>query len=746
MGSAARPPPAVPPGSPFEEFFREFFDREHRRGAPERKATSLGSGFVVDAAGLIVTNNHVIAEADEITVTFADETRLPARVVGRDARTDLALLRVKPEKTVDRRLVRRLRCCPRRRLGARDRQPVRARRHGDRGYRLGAPSRHQCRTLRRLHPDRRLDQPRQFRRADVNPSGRGGRGQHRHLLAHRRQRRHRVRDSGQSAEPIVGQLEKYGKARRGWLGVRIQTVSDEIAQGLGLKRASGALVASLSKDSPAERGGIAVGDVILAFDGLPIGQMRRLPRWSRRPRSASRSTSWSGARAREKTLRIELGEFPEDEKTLAARTPDGSKPDDSVEVLGLKLSTVTEDLRKRFNLGEDVHGVIVTEVEADSPAADKHIRPGDIIRRVGPAQSKVASPAEVKDADRQGPRIADAHRAGSPRARGQPALRGDRTRQGLRSHGTGTGRRGAGRRPRRADGRRQVGAGAGAGRAHGRRGRQRRFDAASTESWRFLSARPGVEGARARAAPALRRPRRGPILFGRPLAGDGPVRDRTGPRAGQVADPRRRHGALSQDAERRDRGGPGDRLRAARTGCAGTRRRGAAALHARLAGADPQGAIACARQRFSAYLACVGGPGADRPAAARLARAPGGRMRAALAVRADSRSCPSARRSMRACDARFDAMLAAGALAEARRVAALGLDPSVPAMKAVGLLRSSPLRKVALAPRRRSGRAKRDTRRYAPPADDLVPPPDGPGPCHRGETFGNNALGNLFIY
>ena len=388
--------PRFPPGSPFEEFFREFFDREHRRGAPERKATSLGSGFVVDAAGLIVTNNHVIAEADEITVTFADETRLPARVVGRDAKTDLALLRVKPEKPLTV-------------ASFGDSDAVRV---GDWVLVIGNPfglgGTVTAGIVSARHRDINAGPYDDFIQTDasINRGNSGGpmfnlRGEVVGVSTAI------FSPTGASvgigfaipaslAEPIVGQLEKYGKARRGWLGVRIQTVSDEIAQGLGLKRASGALVASLSKDSPAERGGIAVGDVILAFDGLPIGQMRRLPRVVAQTPVGKPVDVVVWRKGARKTLRIELGEFPEDEKTLAARTPDGSKPDDSVEVLGLKLSTVTEDLRKRFNLGEDVHGVIVTEVEADSPAADKHIRPGDIIRRVGPAQSKVASPAEVK--------------------------------------------------------------------------------------------------------------------------------------------------------------------------------------------------------------------------------------------------------------------------------------------------------------------------------------------------------------
>ena len=395
-GMPGRPPFA--PGSPFEEFFREFFERQQREGAPERKATSLGSGFVIDAGGLIVTNNHVIAEADEITVTLADETRLPARVVGRDAKTDLAILRVESNKA--------LTAVP---FG--DSDDIRV---GDWVLAIGNPfglgGTVTAGIVSARHRDINAGPYDDFIQTDasINRGNSGGPmfnlegeviGINTAIYS----------PTGGSvgigfaipsslAKPIIKQLESHGKARRGWLGVRIQTITEEIAQSLGLPGTSGALVASLSASGPAARGGIEVGDVILTFDGRSISQMRRLPRVVAQTPVGKPVDIVIWRQGAKKTLRIELGEFPEDERALAARTPRGPVPVPvvSIEALGLKLSTLTAALRQRFSLGEDVRGVVVTEVVPGSPAADKQIRPGDIIRNIGPAQSRVTSPAEVK--------------------------------------------------------------------------------------------------------------------------------------------------------------------------------------------------------------------------------------------------------------------------------------------------------------------------------------------------------------
>ncbi len=141
--------PVFPPGSPFEQFFKDFLNRNRpgQRGdndqpRPERRAQSLGSGFIVDPAGYVVTNNHVIEGADEVSVTLQDNTTLKAKIVGRDESGDLALLKVKSDKPLPTVRFRRFRCDAGRRLGAGDRQPVRPGRHRDGGYRLGARARY----------------------------------------------------------------------------------------------------------------------------------------------------------------------------------------------------------------------------------------------------------------------------------------------------------------------------------------------------------------------------------------------------------------------------------------------------------------------------------------------------------------------------------------------------------------------------------------------------------------------------
>ena len=173
-------------------------------GTVTQRGGSLGSGFIISADGYIVTNNHVVAPArpdavvEQITVTLADRTEYEAEVVGRDAASDIAVLKVTPTPAAALRPLRRFDPRPGRRLGGRDRQSVRPRRHRHRRHRLGASPQHRRRPLRPLHPDRRLDQFGQFGRPDVRPQRQCHRHQHRPDLADRRQCRHRLRHSGRA--------------------------------------------------------------------------------------------------------------------------------------------------------------------------------------------------------------------------------------------------------------------------------------------------------------------------------------------------------------------------------------------------------------------------------------------------------------------------------------------------------------------------------------------------------------------
>ena len=210
------PMPQVPPGSPFEEFFKEFFDRDRSQPEQQRRSFSLGSGFVIDASGFVVTNNHVIADADEITVIFNDESEYPAKLIGTDTQDRSGSAQDRAAGTVPVRRVGGQRRGARRRLDGRDRQSIRPRLDGHGRDRLRTRPRHPRGALRRLLPDRRADQSRQFRRPQLHARRQGVRRQHRHLLAVRRQRRDRLRHSRQSGQAGHRQPDPLGQGRS-WL-------------------------------------------------------------------------------------------------------------------------------------------------------------------------------------------------------------------------------------------------------------------------------------------------------------------------------------------------------------------------------------------------------------------------------------------------------------------------------------------------------------------------------------------------
>src|SRR5579864_7744424 len=181
------------------------------------------------------------------------------------------------------------------------------------------------------------------------------------------------------ARPVVDQLREFGRARRGWLGVNIQSVTDEIAESLGLDKPKGALIASVRDGGPAQVAGIQAGDVVLTFDGKDVTDMRRLPRIvAETPIDKSvKVTVWR--KRKETVLDVKVGELKEDTQQ-AALTPKQPTPAESagtVKTLGLSLANLTPELRERFSVNEDAAGVVVTEVATDSPASEKGMRAGD---------------------------------------------------------------------------------------------------------------------------------------------------------------------------------------------------------------------------------------------------------------------------------------------------------------------------------------------------------------------------------
>src|SRR5512147_2967852 len=383
--------PQLPPGSPFEEFFKEFMERGQPR--QPRRATSLGSGFIIDTEGHIVTNNHVIQDADQVTVILHDETRLEAKVIGRDAKTDLAILKVEPHgKLVPVKFG--------------DSDVVRV---GDWILAIGNPFGFGGTVTAGIISARGRDIQAgpydDFLQTDasINRGNSGGPmfdldgeviGINTAIYS----------PSGgsigigfaipsSSAQPVIQQLIEHGQVRRGWLGVRIQAVTEEIADALGLKDAAGALVAGVIPGGPAEKANIKDGDIILEFDGKPIGQMRRLPRLVAEVGRTLPIRVWR--EGRELSLKVEVGELKESEEKAALSTPEPEKPGggEKIEALGLSAAAIDDRTRDRYRLEEDARGVVVTSVDAKGPAADQGIRVGDRIVEV--AQEAVSTPTQL---------------------------------------------------------------------------------------------------------------------------------------------------------------------------------------------------------------------------------------------------------------------------------------------------------------------------------------------------------------
>ena len=395
--------PQFPPGSPFEEFFRDFFDRGMPKGgrpeAQPRKATSLGSGFIIDPSGYVVTNNHVIADADEITVILHDDTNLKAEVIGRDTKTDIALLKVKSDKPL-----------PAVTWGDSD-----AARIGDWVLAIGNPfglgGSVTAGILSARQRDINSGPYDDFLQTDaaINKGNSGGPmfnmdgrviGMNTAIYS----------PSGGSigigfaipssiAKAVVVELENESDhtVHRGWLGVRIQGVTDEIAESLGLDKARGALIASVSDNGPAQAAGIQAGDIVVSFDGRPVSDMKRLPRLvAETPVDKTVPVTVWRKRA-ETTLQVKIGRLEESEQQQASTQEPpkrgGKDQGGTVKTLGLTLSSITSELKEKFSLADDSKGVVVVEVAKESPAAAKGLRAGDMIMEA--AQEEVRNPVEV---------------------------------------------------------------------------------------------------------------------------------------------------------------------------------------------------------------------------------------------------------------------------------------------------------------------------------------------------------------
>ncbi len=390
--------PQLPPGSPFEEFFRDFFDRSRPQGQQQqRRATSLGSGFIIDPKGIVVTNNHVIDGAEEITVILQDDTRLIATVLGRDPKTDLAVLKVESKQAL-----------PSVKFG--DSETARV---GDWVLAIGNPFGFGGSVTAGIVSARGRNIQSgpydDFIQTDaaINRGNSGGPlfnmngevvGINTAIYS----------PTGASigigfavptstAKNVIDQLQKFGKARRGWLGVRIQRVTDEIAESLRLGKAQGALIASVTDGSPAEKAKIKSGDVVLKFDNKDVTNMTTLPRLVAET-EIGRDVDveyWRDGK-REKT-KVNVGELQEEVASLndsGSDTPGDKGEELAIKGLGLSVATLDGKARTKYKLKDTTKGVLITTVETDGVAAEKGLKPGDVIVEI--SQEEVHAPADVK--------------------------------------------------------------------------------------------------------------------------------------------------------------------------------------------------------------------------------------------------------------------------------------------------------------------------------------------------------------
>ncbi len=390
--------PQFPPGSPFEEFFKDFMEKHANPDAAPRRATALGSGFIIDPSGLVVTNNHVIADADEINVILHDEQAFKATIVGRDTKADLALLKINAPNKL-----------PSVSFGNSDEMRV-----GDWVIAIGNPYGLGGTVTAGIVSARSRDINAgpydDFIQTDaaINKGNSGGplfnlKGEVIGINTAIFSQTGGSIGIGFSipsamAKPVIADLQKFGRTRRGWLGVRIQSISDEIAENLGLKDQHGALVASVSPGGPAAKAGIKPGDVITSFDGKDVNEMRRLPRMVAETAVNKDVEVVLWRDGKKMTLKATVGELTEEAETEQTKATDKPAPkadaaQTKVSVLGLAVSPLSQALRERFDLSPDTKGVVVTDVTASGAAASKGIRPGDVIVEV--SQEPVKTPAEL---------------------------------------------------------------------------------------------------------------------------------------------------------------------------------------------------------------------------------------------------------------------------------------------------------------------------------------------------------------
>ncbi len=387
--------PQFPEGSPFEDFFEEFMERRGK-GMEAVPQASLGSGFIVDAVnGYVITNNHVIRDSDEIRVILQNDESLDATLVGIDDKTDLAVLKVDPKKH---------------KLTQVNFGKSAGLRVGDWVVAIGNPFGLGGTVTAGIISARQRDIQAgpydDFLQTDasINRGNSGGPmfnlkgeviGINTAIFS----------PSGGSvgigfaipadlAKPVIDQIIQYGRTRRGWLGVRVQAVTDEIAESLELPQNKGALVASITPGGPSEKAGLQHGDIIISFNGQAIDAMRALPRLVAEAPIDSEAEIVFWRDGKEQSVKVKVGELEKaEEDGLLAAAPKSEAVGKDVEGLGFSVKPLTDDLRKEFGIPDDIQGVFIGTVDAGKEAETKGLIEGDVIVEIN--QQSVATPEQL---------------------------------------------------------------------------------------------------------------------------------------------------------------------------------------------------------------------------------------------------------------------------------------------------------------------------------------------------------------
>ena len=389
------------PDSPFDELLRRFFEQQEPGGqhhffpplpGPHGERMALGSGFIVDPSGYVVTNNHVVGSAGKVAVILQDNKKYKAKIVGRDPRTDLAVLKIDAGKPL-----------PYVTFGDSSAAQV-----GDWVMAVGNPFGLGGTVTAGIISARGRDIHSgpfdDFLQIDA-PINRGNSGGPTFNL------------SGQvigvntaiyspnggsvgigfaipsnAAKPVVMQLEQRGKVTRGWLGVQIQQMTPAIAANLGLPNENGALIALVTPNSPGAKAGLKQGDVVLSFDGHSVNKLRDLPRLvaAATPNSQASLSVWRDGHRIE--VQAKLGEFPNTPQLAATQN---ARPEEEAGAvaLGMHFAPLTEQARRELQLGKEVHGVVITGVDSGSAADDGGLAKGDVVMSIN--QQSVRTPEEA---------------------------------------------------------------------------------------------------------------------------------------------------------------------------------------------------------------------------------------------------------------------------------------------------------------------------------------------------------------